>query len=130
MRKFSAPARLSATSTSHPSLRMQGQGCHPAESELIARAKAGDRDAFGELYARHHRQILAFALRRLHGDLPAAEDLASETFLSAFCRIRSLRGGVPFRTWLESLTQFKLICQRHQARQTPLIDDVRRGRAA
>jgi RNA polymerase sigma-70 factor, ECF subfamily len=113
----------------HASL-VDRSGQRPFEIELIARAKAGDRDAFGELYKRYYGRVLGFALRRLQGDLPGAEDLTSETFLAAFCKICSFHGAVPFDTWLESLAQFNLICQRYQATAIPLIEDVQQRRAA
>jgi RNA polymerase sigma-70 factor (ECF subfamily) len=46
-------------------------------------------DRFTELVRAHHRQVLAYARRRL-GDWPAAEDLAAETFAVAWRRLRDV----------------------------------------
>jgi RNA polymerase sigma-70 factor (ECF subfamily) len=43
-----------------------------------------DRREFEELWARHHRRVLAYALRR--SDRGSAEDAVSETFLTAWRR--------------------------------------------
>ena len=42
--------------------------------------KKGSRDAFEELFARHHRRIVAFCYR-MTGDRARAEEAAQETFL-------------------------------------------------
>jgi RNA polymerase sigma factor (sigma-70 family) len=51
---------------------------------------ATDPEAFGELFRRHSRAVYAYCARRT-GDLHAAEDLTSVTFLEAFRRRRTLR---------------------------------------
>ncbi|HMJ80991.1 MAG TPA: sigma factor, partial [Candidatus Dormibacteraeota bacterium] len=49
---------------------------------LVARARAGDRQAFGELYDRYAERVFRFALARLPE--PAdAEDLVQRVFLKA-----------------------------------------------
>ena len=70
-----------------------------AERGLIERAKH-DSQAYAELYRQHYGAIAGYLLRRT-GDRHAAEDLASETFLSAWKALRGYRDrGVPFRSWL------------------------------
>jgi RNA polymerase sigma factor (sigma-70 family) len=43
-----------------------------------------EQQAFEELWARHHRRVLAYALRRT--DRASAQDVVSETFLAAWRR--------------------------------------------
>ncbi len=70
-----------------------------AEADLIARAKA-DPEAFAILYRRHYRAVAGCLFRRT-GDVHLAEDLAAETFVSAYRSIRGYRpSGAPFRYWL------------------------------
>lgn len=69
------------------------------EVEAIQRAQGGDREAFGELVARHQRRIfgLVFRLVRNRNDL---EDIVQEVFLKAFLGIRSYNFQSAFGTWL------------------------------
>jgi RNA polymerase sigma-70 factor, ECF subfamily len=65
--------------------------------EMIERAKAGDRDAFGALYKRHYSSI--YRLARFY--VEKADEVASETFLRAWAalpRYRPKQG--PFPAWL------------------------------
>ena len=74
----------------------------PAETELIARAKQGDVDAFCMLVSTHKRGMHALALRFCsnHHD---AEDLSQEVFLNAYRAIDRFRGDSSFNTWLRRI---------------------------
>jgi RNA polymerase sigma-70 factor (ECF subfamily) len=52
----------------------------PSDRELIQRASAGDRDAFGALYARYQQVVYRFA-RAMTGSADAAADVAQEVFV-------------------------------------------------
>ncbi|MFF9145826.1 RNA polymerase sigma factor [Streptomyces sp. NPDC014861] len=70
------------------------------ERELNERLRAGDRDAFGELFDAYGRAVHAYAVR-LTGDRAVAEDVMSLTFLEAWKRRGKLRGEVcDVRAWL------------------------------
>ena len=69
-----------------------------AEQQLIARSRAGDLTAFNALVELYQRQVYNLCLRML-GSAPAAEDTAQDTFITAYRRIGSFRGG-NFRAWL------------------------------
>ena len=66
---------------------------------LIARAKAGDDEAFGLIFEQHHRFIYKF-IYAMVGRQSAAEELTQEVFLGAYKNIRSLRGDAKLQTWL------------------------------
>ncbi|MFI8300045.1 RNA polymerase sigma factor [Streptomyces nigra] len=72
-----------------------------AESELVARAAAGDRDAFGTLYNEHRSTVFA-SLQRKTRDRSLAEDLTQEVFVRALRRIDSFTAprGTGFEGWL------------------------------
>ncbi|MFE9906463.1 RNA polymerase sigma factor [Streptomyces achromogenes] len=82
----------------------------PAETpdlELIARAAAGDRDAFATLYNDHRSDVFRSLARRTR-DHALAEDLTQETFLRALRRIDTFRhrpttGG--FAGWLSAIAR-------------------------
>jgi RNA polymerase sigma factor (sigma-70 family) len=69
------------------------------DSELIARARAGDDQAYGMLVARH--QTVAFRTAYLIcGDAAEAEDAAQDGFMKARGAMDRFRPDAPFRPWL------------------------------
>jgi RNA polymerase sigma factor (sigma-70 family) len=74
-------------------------GVDAPESQLLTRARAGDRDAYGVLVARH--QAVAFRTAFVVcGDAAEAQDAAQEGFLKAYLALDRFRPGAPFRAWL------------------------------
>ena len=71
------------------------------DADLIARVLSReDHNAFGELVRRYQSPVRAFLTRMARGDSHLADDLAQETFLKAWRKISSYRGGARFSTWL------------------------------
>ena len=70
---------------------------------LIARAQAGDRQAFGELVERFHPAVYAVALARLR-DPNEATELTQEVFIHAMQKIAQLRDPHCFIGWLRQIT--------------------------
>ena len=76
------------------------------KTELIALVRAaqrGERDAFGQLFERFERHVMAIALRRL-GDYGEAQELCQDVFIQAMKKIRQLREPEAFAGWLRSIT--------------------------
>jgi RNA polymerase sigma-70 factor (ECF subfamily) len=73
-----------------------------SESDSVARAKAGDTDAFSDLYTKHKRRVLSICLRMVHDPL-LAEDLTQETFFQVHRKLGTFRGEAVFTTWLHRL---------------------------
>jgi RNA polymerase sigma-70 factor (ECF subfamily) len=71
----------------------------PSDADLAAAARAGSAHAFGRLVDRHQAAVRAF-LRRLCGNAGEADDLAQETFLTAWTRLATLRPDASVRAWL------------------------------
>jgi RNA polymerase sigma-70 factor (ECF subfamily) len=69
----------------------------------VRAAQRGDREAFGELFSRFERTVLAIALRRL-GDFNEAEELCQDVFVQAITKIDQLREPASFGGWLRSIT--------------------------
>jgi RNA polymerase sigma-70 factor (ECF subfamily) len=74
-------------------------GRPPIEADLVAKAKAGDPDAFAEL-AEGHRHELEVHCYRILGSAQDAEDTVQETFLAAWQRITEFETRSSVRTWL------------------------------
>ena len=71
------------------------------DADLIARVLSHeDQNAFGELVRRHQSPVRAFLARMTRGDAHLADDLAQETFLKAWQKLQTFRGGAKFSTWL------------------------------
>jgi RNA polymerase sigma-70 factor, ECF subfamily len=70
-----------------------------SSQNLIARARTGDREAFGLLFERHARPVLAF-LYNLLGRRDMAEELTQETFVRAYRGLPEFRDEAKFSTWL------------------------------
>ncbi|HUJ63696.1 MAG TPA: sigma-70 family RNA polymerase sigma factor [Kofleriaceae bacterium] len=73
------------------------------EDPDVARAREGDREAFGRLVQRHQRRVYAAALHIL-GNHPDADDAAQEAFVRAFRGLPSFDGRADFFTWLYRIT--------------------------
>jgi RNA polymerase sigma-70 factor (ECF subfamily) len=69
------------------------------ETELITRAKNGERNAFSELVC-IHAQGVRNVIYRMYGDAQIAEDAAQEAFIQAWLHLASYRPQTPLRNWL------------------------------
>ena len=69
------------------------------ETELVARAQSGNRNAYSEL-VRNHAQGVLNVVYRMCGDMQVAEDAAQETFIQAWLQLPSYRPRSSFRNWL------------------------------
>jgi len=98
----------------------------PKEDELLARASAGDKDAFGALYERYSGRIFNYVYYRT-GNVHDAEDLAARVFQRAMNHIRHYTNrGVPFSAWLYRIAH-NLVANWHRdrnRRQEIPIDDL------
>ena len=93
-------------------------------SVLVARAQAGDAEAFGEVYDRHVDQVFRFIYRRVL-DRQVAEDLTSETFLRALRNLAAFRRpGGDFSAWVTTIARNLTInhLQSHQRRERPVAE--------
>ncbi len=75
----------------------------PEEWALIARARAGDQQAFSQLHARHRRRVLAICLRMVN-DPGRAEEFAQEAWVQIWRKLGTFRGESAFSTWVHRLT--------------------------
>jgi RNA polymerase sigma-70 factor (ECF subfamily) len=68
--------------------------------DLVAQAVGDNHDAFAELVRRYQSPLRAWLRRLTNGDDAWADDLAQESFLRAYRRLRSFRGDGTFSAWL------------------------------
>jgi RNA polymerase sigma-70 factor (ECF subfamily) len=69
------------------------------EPDLLEACRAGDRDAFRELFERYRDRVYSIALR-FTGNEAAAMDVAQDAFVKLFGSISSYRGDASFETWI------------------------------
>ena len=99
-------------------------GC--SDSQLVARAQAGDQDAFAELVRRHSDHVFHLALSILGlGFAPEAEDVAQEVFLKVHHALPLFRGDAEFGSWIYRITFNHAVNLKARARyQRPHLDDT------
>lgn len=93
-----------------------------SDAQLVARAAAGDDEAFAELVGRHQAAVFRFARAIAHGR-DAAEDVLQQTFLSAWRGLSGFRGQSSVRTWLLVIARHAAVRQASRRGREP-IDDV------
>ena len=81
---------------------MAGTGSD-TDTNLIAAARAGDRDAFAQLLERHYDRIHGLAWQ-LTGSRADADDIAQDVCCMLVEKIHGFRGEAKFTTWLHGIT--------------------------
>jgi RNA polymerase sigma-70 factor (ECF subfamily) len=76
---------------------------NPSERVLVARAQAGNEEAFSELVRRHSGQVFGLSLNMLR-NREDAEDNLQNVLVKAFHNIRRFEGNSQFSTWLVRIT--------------------------
>lgn len=71
--------------------------------ELVRRAQAGDRQAFGDLVVRFEGSVYAMALGRVRNP-QEAQELAQDVFVHAMRKLPQLREPRAFAGWLRKMT--------------------------
>jgi RNA polymerase sigma-70 factor (ECF subfamily) len=95
------------------------------ERRLVAASRGGDGEAFSTLVRLHQRRVFRLAGRFFRGR-EEIEDVAQETFLTAWRKLSTYRAEAPFEHWL---TRVCLNCcyarlRRKRPTELPLERDV------
>jgi RNA polymerase sigma-70 factor (ECF subfamily) len=92
------------------------------ETELLARAQAGDEGAFGELVEGYRAELRAHCYRML-GSVHDAEDTVQNVMISAWRGLSGFQGRSSLRSWLYSIaTNAALDNARHRSRRELPVD--------
>jgi RNA polymerase sigma factor (sigma-70 family) len=70
--------------------------------DLVKRCRKGDNQAFQQLYL-HYNKSLFNASVRLLNNIPEAEDVLQESFITAFKNLSQLRESAGFGSWLKRI---------------------------
>lgn len=98
---------------------------NPADADLVAKAIAGNREAFGDLYEHYLPAIYRYVFYRV-GDAGEAEDLTETVFVKAWEALERYRPTeAPFAAWLYRIAH-NLVVDRHRAQKPvdPLDEHV------
>lgn len=96
-----------------------------AETALVERLRAGDRDAFGELVRTQTGRLLALG-RRMLGNEEDARDAVQETLLSVCRKIGSFCGDSQLSTWMHRIAVNVCLMRMRARRSRPelAIEDL------
>jgi RNA polymerase sigma-70 factor (TIGR02960 family) len=91
--------------------------------QTLARARAGDEDAFRDLTDPYRRE-LQLHIYRIVGSAQDAEDLLQETLLAAWRGLEQFEGRASVRAWLHRIATNRALDALRASRRRP--DDVQR----
>jgi RNA polymerase sigma-70 factor (ECF subfamily) len=92
----------------------------PEDERLIARASAGDSDAFRQLYERHRADVARLVYRML-GGRSDFEDVIQEVFVQVYRSLKDFRGQSKLSTWMHRVTVNVVLMHRRAARSRPVF---------
>ena len=90
-------------------------------AELIAKARAGEGEAFRRLTDPHRRELQVHCYRIL-GSLQDAEDALQDTLLAAWRGLESFEGRASVRTWLYRVATSRCLNALRSASRRPAMD--------
>jgi len=96
------------------------------EDQYLVALAVGSQDtaAFGELIRRHQSQVRNF-LRKLSGDMSAADDLAQDCFLHAWNKLQTYSGRGSFIGWLLKVAYTTFLqSKRKSKRYAEVLDEA------
>ena len=91
------------------------------DTELIQRTLKGDQQAFTMLVEKYQKQIHALAWQKI-GDFHIAQEIAQDTFLTAYQKLSSLTHHNRFEGWLYVLTSNK--CKNWHRKKRVVLESL------
>src|SRR3954467_13823944 len=94
------------------------------DSELVARCRSGDQQAWAELVDRFSRYVYAISVQAFRLSDADAEDVFQEVFARAYEHLDALRDDAAVRPWLAQLTRRLCIDRlRAASRERPAAEE-------
>ncbi len=106
-----------SSSASYPG---EGPMTREAVAHLVARARGGDEEAFGELVRAFHGRVYG-VIYRMVNHAEDARELAQQTWVKAWQRLDTYKGDAQFFTWLYRIAMNAVF---DQARRTARRKEV------
>lgn len=95
-----------------------------SDNELLQASLAGSADAFGAIVQRYQALVCAVAYSAT-GDIGTSEELAQETFVSAWQNLRQLKDLGRFRPWLCTIAR-NLVSRSIRRKSGDVVDQAAR----
>lgn len=92
------------------------------EQELIAQSLNGNHVSYGELVDRYKNAIYRHCFAMLRNE-DAAEDMAQETFIAAYYKLKTYKTDYKFSTWLFKISTNKCLDSLKRKKYEVLADD-------
>lgn len=96
-------------------------------SDLIARTRSGEREAFHLIFERYSRPIISF-IYDMTGERELSEELMQETFVRAYRNLDALRDDAKLSTWLfgiaKNVARESLRARQKASRKVELDDEA------
>ena len=100
------------------------------DDKLVAKARAGDEDAFKQLFNQYKGRILAYLYNYL-GNYQKAEEICQDTFLSAYRHLATYEPREKFSSWLykiaTNLAKNEFIRRKRQKEKVSLEAPIKKG---
>jgi RNA polymerase sigma factor (sigma-70 family) len=94
----------------------------PVHGEIIEKCRRGDREAHYQLYKLYSRSMYNVGFRIVN-NVPEAQDVLQEAFISAFRNLDHYRGDASFGSWLKRIVVNKAINVLKSRKTQPFPDD-------
>ena len=95
----------------------------PSESLLAARARQGDKEAFGDLYELYLNEMYRYVFYRVNNHLDA-EDLTEQVFLKAWKSLPTFQGKSSFRSWIYRIAYGTVIDHYRTRKPVVALDET------
>ena len=92
-------------------------------TELVRRARSGEREAYGELIESYWRELVALARGILAVD-GEAEDVVQEALIHAWPRLRTLRRPESFGAWIRRVVARRCLSRARRRRRTLQFEEM------
>lgn len=89
------------------------------DAELVAESLAGKKDAFRQIVERYQTLVCSLAYCAT-GSVNQSEDLAQETFVTAWKDLAALREPAKLRSWLCAIVRFRISNQLRRQGRDPI----------
>ncbi|HHV53911.1 MAG TPA: sigma-70 family RNA polymerase sigma factor [Firmicutes bacterium] len=117
-------SQTESRSTSHGTSHSASQTAIQSDAALVARARAGDEEAFSVIVSRYANAVFAVALSRVPQPFDA-EDIAQEVFVKAYFQLGQLRDPGRIGAWLYRIARRMTVqWYRRESLQVVFLEDV------
>lgn len=102
---------------------LSAQPTSAAAEQLLVRQAKSNPNQFAELYRRHVQRVYRYLLARV-GLVEDAQDLTSQTFLTAWENLSTYRGDGAFGAWLLSIARHKVADHYRRRKVEEALDEL------